>query len=78
MGDILRASTLGQPPNHDQRLGLGLRPTQRVTSINIGPHRPSGTKHSCYMPGCGCRLPPLWAKHNHEPQHGAGVHLLSL
>ena len=28
VGDTLQASTLGQPPNHDQRLGLGHRPTK--------------------------------------------------
>ena len=32
VGDTLRASTLGQPPNHDQRLGLGYR-DQWVTSV---------------------------------------------
>ena len=26
VGDTLQASTLGQPPNHDQCLGLGHRP----------------------------------------------------
>ena len=34
------------------------------------PCRPSGMKH---MPGCGCCLPPVWAKHNHKPKRGAGV-----
>ena len=32
--------------------------TQANPMSPIGPCRPSGMKHSCYMPGC---LPPLWA-----------------
>ena len=32
--------------------------TQANPVSPIGPCRPSGMKHSCYMPGC---LPPLWA-----------------
>eukprot|EP00731_Ephydatia_muelleri_P024143 Em0016g414a len=33
----------------------------------------SGTRHSCYMSDCGSRLPPLWAKLNHEPKHADRV-----
>ena len=66
VGNTVRGFYPGQPPNHDQHLGLGHRPTQWWPESPIGPCRQSGVSHSCYMPGCG--LPPLWAKHNHEPQ----------
>ncbi|KAL5457461.1 hypothetical protein EMCRGX_G034724 [Ephydatia muelleri] len=46
-------------PNGDQRHPL----------VPVGPVVEST---AAFMPGCGCRLPPLWAKHDHELQHGAG------
>eukprot|EP00731_Ephydatia_muelleri_P015378 Em0008g1098a len=49
-----------------------------VTIVTHWSLRSSGTKHSCYMPCCDYSLPPSWVKHNHEPQHGTKVHLLSL
>ena len=65
VGDTLRASTLGQPPNHDHGVSwFGIQADPMVTIVIHWSLRSSGMKHSCYMPGCGCRLPPSWVKHN--------------
>ena len=69
LGNTCWDYTLGQPPNHDQHFGLGHRMTQWWPVSPLDPCRLSSTRHSCYMPDCGSRLPPWWAKLNHEPQH---------